>query len=70
MDIVRQMLLLGGLLNILSGLLAIAKPDVFRLLDKRFDLGTAKHITLGFGHRREIMVSYHLHILLCNQEDF
>jgi hypothetical protein len=37
MDLMRQMLLLGGLLNILSGLLAIAKPDVFRLLDKRFD---------------------------------
>jgi hypothetical protein len=35
MDLVRQMLLLGGLLNILSGLLAMAKPDVFRLLDKR-----------------------------------
>ena len=31
------MLLLGGLLNILSGLIAIAMPDSFKLLDNRFD---------------------------------
>jgi len=37
MDFLRQMLLLGGLINILSDLLAIIRPDVFRLLDKRFD---------------------------------
>jgi hypothetical protein len=46
-DLMRQMLLLVGLLNILSGLLAIVRPD-----------------------RREIMISYHLLILLCNQEAF
>jgi len=37
MDLLRQMLLLGGLLNILSGIIAIAKPDIFKLLDERFD---------------------------------
>ena len=37
MDLVRQMLSLGGLLNILSGVIAIVRPDLFRLLDKRFD---------------------------------
>ncbi len=37
MDLVKQMLLLGGLLNILSGLLAIVKPDIFKLVDKKFD---------------------------------
>jgi hypothetical protein len=37
MDFLRQMLLLGCLINILSDLLAIIRPDVFRLQDKRFD---------------------------------
>lgn len=37
MDLIKPMLLLGGLLNILSGLIAIALPDSFKLLDNRFD---------------------------------
>lgn len=37
MDHIKPMLLLGGLLNILSGLIAIAMPDSFKLLDNRFD---------------------------------
>ena len=37
MDLIRSMLLLGGLLNILSGLIVIAKPDLFKLLDNRFN---------------------------------
>lgn len=37
MDFIRPMLLLGGLLNILSGFMAIAMPYCFKLLDNRFD---------------------------------
>ena len=37
MDLIRPMLLLGGLLNILSGLIAIVMPDSFKLLDNSFD---------------------------------
>lgn len=37
MDLIKPMLLLGGLLNILSGIIAIALPDSFKLLDNRFD---------------------------------
>jgi len=37
MDLIKLMLLLGGLLNILSGLIAIALPDSFKFLDNRFD---------------------------------
>jgi hypothetical protein len=37
MDPIKPMLLLGGLLNILSGIIAIALPDSFKLLDNRFD---------------------------------
>ena len=37
MDLIKPMLLLGGLLNILSGIIAIALPDSFKLLDNRID---------------------------------
>ena len=37
MDLIKPMLLRGGLFNILSGLIAMAMPDIFKILDNRFD---------------------------------